>query len=167
MEHFYNVEAARSAFFPMLTLSGTLGWTNSHSGITVNPAQIFVNLAGSLLQPVFNRGALRANYRVAQASRQAAFVSYQQAILDAGNEVNEALSLCQTATARIALDTARVAALSLAVEHTTSLMSYGSSSYLEVLTAQQALLAAQLSLADDRYRRLAATASLYQALGGR
>ena len=79
MEHFYNVEAARSAFFPMLTLSGTLGWTNSHSGITVNPAQIFVNLAGSLLQPVFNRGALRANYRVAQASRQAALVSYQQA----------------------------------------------------------------------------------------
>ncbi|MBQ9473963.1 MAG: efflux transporter outer membrane subunit [Bacteroidales bacterium] len=167
MEHFYNVEAARAAFFPMVTLSGTLGWTNSHSGISVNPAQIFVNLAGSLLQPVFNRGTLRANYRVAQANRQAALTSYQQALLNAGNEVNEALSQCQTSAARIALDTSRVAALTRAVEHTTSLMSYGSSSYLEVLTAQQSLLTAQLTLADDRYRQLAATASLYQALGGR
>ena len=60
-----------------------------------------------------------------------------------------------------------MAALTRAVEHTTSLMSYGSSSYLEVLTAQQSLLTAQLTLADDRYRQLAATASLYQALGGR
>jgi outer membrane protein TolC len=166
MQSFYNVNAARAAFFPQLTLAGTAGWTDRHSGISVDPAQLFVNAAASLLQPVFQRGHLRANYRVAEAEREAALLNYQQTVLRAGAEVNNALYQSQTAQQRITVDSARVEALGKAVDHTTQLMQYGRANYLEVLTAQQSLLSARQALAEDVYTRALAMISLYHAIGG-
>ena len=166
MQSFYNVNAARAAFFPQLTLAGTAGWTDRHSGISVDPAQLFVNAAASLLQPVFQRGHLRANYRVAEAEREAALLNYQQTVLRAGAEVNNALYQSQTAQQRITVDSARVEALNKAVDHTMQLMQYGRANYLEVLTAQQSLLSARQALAEDVYTRALAMISLYHAIGG-
>ena len=60
-EAFYNTQAARAAFFPSINLTGTGGWTNN-AGVEINPAKLFLNLVGSLTQPIFAQGKISANY---------------------------------------------------------------------------------------------------------
>ena len=107
-----------------------------------------------------------ANLKVAQARQQEALLRFEQSLLDAGTEVNNALVGYQTAERRIRLDEEQVADLERATEKTRLLVHYASSTYLEVLTAQQSLLNARLTLAQDRIERIQAIISLYHALGG-
>lgn len=165
-EAFYATNAARADLYPTLTLGGLLGWTNSYGGVVVNPAQMLLQASGSLLQPIFNQGANRAKLQVSKAQQKEARLQWVQTLVDAGGEVNNALTQLQTAQQRIALDTAQVSTLQQAVEKVSLLMQYGSTSYLEVLTAQQSLLAAQRTLADDQFARLQALVNLYHTLGG-
>ena len=94
-EAFYNVQAARAAFFPSITLTGEAGWSNS-SGL-VNPGKLLLQLVGSLSQPIFARGQINANYKTAQLTEENLKKKYVQAVVDAGNEVNEAIADCQEA----------------------------------------------------------------------
>lgn len=163
---FYNTAASRAALYPSLTLSGSAGWTNSSGMGIVNPGKLLLSAAASLVQPIFNAGANRARLRIAQAQQQEAQLSFQQALLNAGAEVNDALMKCQTARRKTALRTEQITALEQAVESTQLLMRHGSTTYLEVLTAQQSLLTAQLSQISDRFDEIQGVINLYQALGG-
>ena len=163
---FYNTAGARSAFYPSLSLSGTLGWTNSAGGIVLDPAKWLFNAAATLMQPIFNAGKNQAQLRIAKAQQQEALLSFQQTLLNAGAEVNNALSKCQSARSKVDLRNKQVASLETAVESTQLLMRHGSTTYLEVLTAQQTLLSAQLSQISDRFSEIQAIIDLYHALGG-
>lgn len=164
---FYNTNIARSAFYPSLTLSGTAGWTNSAGSMVLNPAKFIANAVGSLVQPLFAQGKLRAQYKIAKIEQESLTLDFRNTLLSAGQEVSDALSAYQTAIAKAEKRQLEVEQLEQALEKTLFLFSHGNTtSYLETLTAQQSLLSAKLSLISDKYDKLQAGISLYQALGG-
>lgn len=163
---FYATNGARSAFYPNITLSGVAGWTNNGGGMIANPGGLLLQAIGSLTQPLFNRGANIAQLKIAKAQQEEASLAFQQSLLNAGSEVNNALTQWQTARGRITLADQQIAALQKAVKSTQLLMNHGNTTYLEVLTAQQGLLQAELSQAADRFDEIQGVINLYHALGG-
>lgn len=163
---YYATASARSALYPKITLSGTAGWTNSAGSMIVNPGKLLLSAAGSLVLPIFNARAGRAQVKIAKAQQEEAKLSFQQALLNAGVEVNNALMLCQSARAKSVLRQQQIESLERAVESTELLMRHSPTTYLEVLTARQALLSAQLSQISDRFDEIQGVVTLYQALGG-
>ena len=163
---FYATHVARSAFYPNITLSGTLGWTNNGGGAITNPGQWLFNAIGSLTQPLFNRGTNIANLKIAQTKQEEAKLLFQQSLLNAGKEVNDALTTWQTAKSQYEINTRQVETLREAVRKTELLMSHSSTSYLEVLTTQQSLLSAEQAQAQDRFGEIQGIINLYHALGG-
>lgn len=166
VQAFYSTAEARSALYPSLTLSGTFGWTNSLGSMVSNPGKMIFSAAASLVQPIFNAGANRARVKIAKAQQEEALLSFQQTLLNAGADVNNALTQVQTARSKTSLRRKQIAALERAVESTELLMRHGTSTYLEVLTAQQSLLSSQLTQISDRFDEIQGIVNLYQALGG-
>ena len=163
---YYSTNQARSAFYPQITLSGSAGWTNSAGSVIVNPGKFLLSAVGSLTQPLFARGANAARLKIAKAEQQAALLAFQQSILSAGSEVSNALYQYQVAGEKCIQRKQQIESLNSSVDKTQQLMKYGSSTYLEVLTAQQSLLSASLSDVADSFQRIQAVINLYQALGG-
>ena len=163
---FYATHVARSAFCPNIPLSGTLGWTNNEGGAITNPGQWLFNAISSLTQPLFNRGTNIANLKIAQTKQEEAKLLFQQSLLNAGKEVNDALTAWQTAKSQYEINTRQVETLREAVRKTELLMSHSSTSYLEVLTTQQSLLNAEQAQAQDRFGEIQGIINLYHALGG-
>ena len=163
---FYAVGSARSAFYPSLNLSGAVGWTNNGGGMVVNPGDLLLNMAGSLVQPLFNEGANVANLKIAKAGQEATLLSFRQKLLDAGAEVNNSLTSWQTARKRLEIGEKRIQSLKETVQKTERLMKHSSVNYLEVLTAQQSLLSAEESQVQERLEEIRSIIALYQALGG-
>ena len=165
-EAFYNTQTARSAFFPSISLQGVAGWTNSAGSVVVNPGKLLLNAVGSLTQPIFARGRLLSNYKIAKLTQEDLQRKYVQTVIDAGNQVNDALADCQAAREKHAYYHRQVEVLREAYVGTHELMDNGKSNYLEVLTAQESLLNAQLSEAMNMYNGSQAVIALYIALGG-
>ena len=163
---FYNVNSARASFYPNLTLSGTLGWTTGNGNIVLDPGSLIANLIASLSQPVFGRGVNKARLQAAQAQYEQAGYLFRQSLLDAGVEVNNALTLWQTAKKRVELGKKQIVSLQAAVWNTQLLMKHGNADYLEVLTAQKNLLQAELTEASDKLDEIKSVINLYRALGG-
>lgn len=164
---FYSTNAARAAFYPSLTLGGTVGWTNNSGAVIVNPGKWLFNALGSLTQPLFNRGSNVANLRIARARQEEALILFQQKLLEAGAEVNNALTQWQNAQQRLDVSRKQIEALENAVISTRQLMMHSDdSSYLEVLTAQQSLLAARLTEIQEIFDKIQGVIKLYHALGG-
>jgi len=163
-EAFYNVQAARAAFFPSITLNGEVGWSNN-SGL-VNPSKFLWQVVGSLTQPIFARGQIRGNYKTAQLTEENLKKKYVQAVVDAGNDVNEAIADCKAAREKHSYYNRQVEVLHEAYVGTHELMDNGKASYIEVLTAQESLLSAQLNEAENLYNGAKGVIALYVALGG-
>lgn len=163
---FYATNAARAAFYPSLTLSGTLGWTNNGGGAILNPGKWLLGAIGTMVQPLFNKGINRANLKIAKAQQEEATLLFRQSLLDAGKEVNDALTGWQTARQRVEIDNNQIALLQEAVRKNEILMRHSPMTYLEVLTAQQSLLAAELTEAQNRFDEIQSVILLYHALGG-
>ena len=163
---FYDINVARAAFYPSLTLTGNLGWSTSSGNGVSNPSTFIANAIGSLTAPLFNRGKNKANLKIAESEYEIASLSFQQKLLDAGIEVNDALSSWQTAKDRLILDKKQIVSLKGAVHNTRLLMRNSNTNYLEVLTAQQRLLEAELTETNDRFDEIQSIISLYHALGG-
>ncbi len=156
---FYTTAGARSAFYPDLTLNGSAAW------LTTGGNAVWSALA-ALAAPVLSRGANRAALKTAAAREEEARLQFRQSLLDAGTEVNNALAAYRSAADRIEIDTRQRDALAQAVEKIELMMRYSTTNYLEVLTAEQSLLDAELGLVSDRLALVRATTDLYQALGG-
>lgn len=163
---FYTTAEARSAFYPSLVLNGTAGWANNAGSFITNPGKLLLSAVGSLTQPIFNKGAIRANLKISKAQQEQAQLSFQQSILNAGAEVINALKQVETARSKTDYRQKQKASLERAVESTELLMRHGSSTYLEVLTAQQNLLSTQLTEIADRFEEIQGVVNLYHALGG-
>ena len=163
---FYGIENARSRFYPSLTISPTASFTNSAGGAVVNPGKWLLSAVASLTQPIFMKGQLTAGLRVAEAQYEQAYNSWQNAVLKAGSEVGDALVLYNSSDEKIQLEEKQVETLEKNVEHTKMLFKSSNSTYLEVITAQQSLLNAQISLISDQFYKMQAVVNLYNALGG-
>lgn len=163
---FYNVQTARSRFYPSITISGSGAFTNSSGAGIVNPGKWLLSAVGSLVQPLFMNGQLIAGLKVAKVEQEQAYNTWQNAVLQAGNEVSNALVLYNTSDERSRLEQKQVAALRRAVEDTKMLYHDRSSNYLEVITAETNLLNAELTKVADDFYKMQAVVNLYQALGG-
>ena len=163
---YYTTNSARAAFYPGLNITGTAGWTNSAGIAVLNPGKLILNAVASLAQPIFNNGKLIANLKVSKAEEKIAQMNYQQTILEAGKEVSDALFLYDTQNKKLVEDRGQVEQLDKAVIYTKALFQSGDATYLEILTAQQNLLSAQLSEVSDNFQRMQAVINLYSALGG-
>lgn len=163
---FYNTNQARSRFYPSITISGSGAYTNSGGGGIVNPGKMLWSAVGSLVQPIFANGQLIAGLKVAKAQQEQAYNTWQNAVLSAGSEVSNALVLYNSSDEKSKLEQKQVESLTKNVEYTKLLFNEGSSTYLEVITAQQGLLNAQLSKVADDFYKMQAVVNLYYALGG-
>lgn len=163
---YYNTNSARAAFYPQITLSGSAGWTNSAGSAIINPGKLLASVLGSLTQPLFYRGTNIARLKIAKAQQEEAKLAFQQTVLNAGAEVSNALYQYQAATEKTLSRDLQVESSERAAEYTKELFTLGTSTYLEVLSAEQSLLSARLSQVNDTFDRMQAVVSLYQALGG-
>jgi len=162
---FYDVNQARSRFYPQITITGTGAFTNQNG--LVNPGKMLWSAVGSLVQPIFQHGQIVAGLKVAKLQYEQAYNTWQNTILQAGNEVSNALVQYNSAAEKSQFDAKRVEVLKKNVEDTRTMMSQSANtSYLEVITAQSNLLNAEISKVTDDFNKMQAVVNLYQALGG-
>ena len=162
---FYQTNMAKAAFCPALSLSGLIGWTNN-GGIVANPGQLLMNAVLGLSQPIFAGGKLKANLKIAKLEQEEAANRYVETMLKAGSEVNDAIFRCKNAQEQDTLYQRLLTTQSEAYQGTYELMKTGRANYLEVLTAQENYLKAQLADVTNRYNGLISLIDLYVALGG-
>lgn len=163
---FYDVQTARSRFYPSLNISGSGAFTNNSGAGIVNPGAWLLSAVGSLVQPIFQNGQLIANLKVAKATYEQAYNTWQNSVLQAGAEVSNALVLYNASDAKSKIEAKQVAVLKQNVEDTRMLMATAGSTYLEVIEAQSSLLNAELSKVQDDFYKMQAVVNLYYALGG-
>lgn len=165
---YYATNSARAAFYPGLTITAQGGFTNVMGSMISNPAKFFYNLAGSLTAPLFSRGANISRLEASKAQQKQALNNFEYTLLSASAEVSNALTVYEKSLEKSEYLAEQVSNLEKSVEFTQDLMLYstGTTSYLEVLTAQQGLLGAQISQINTKLNRAKAVINLYQALGG-
>ncbi len=165
---YYATNSARAAFYPGLNITANGGFTNLLGSMIVNPGDWFVQLAGSLTAPLFSRGANIARLEAAKAQQKQAMNSFEYALLSASAEVSDAMTVYEKSTEKQILLQSQIENLEKSVEITKELLSLGgyNTTYLEVLTAQQSLLGAQISKINSELSRAQAVINLYQSLGG-
>ena len=164
---FYDVETARSRFYPNITVTGTAAFTNSAGSAVINPGKWLLSAVGSLVQPIFQHGQIVAGLKVAKMQYEQAYNTWQNAVLKAGNEVSNALVSYNSYADKAELDGKRVAVMKQNVEDTKKLMeSSSNTTYLEVISAQSNLLNAEISEVQDQFYKMQSVVNLYQALGG-
>lgn len=151
---YYNTNVARSSFYPSIVIDGSLGWN------------IAINAVASITQPIFYRGANKARLEIAKAQEEEARLQFKQALIDASMEVSNALITYDSELKKELARDVQIVSLYNAVEYTNELLKLGTSTYLEVLDAQQSLLTALISKTEDQLNKLNAISSLYHALGG-
>lgn len=163
---YYATNLARAAFYPGLTISANGGFTNSFGSVVSNPGDWFIQLAGSLTAPIFSRGKNIANLKASKAVQEQAMNNFEYTLLNASAEVSDAMTLCQKSDEKVELLNKQIENLVKSVGYTQELLKLGTSTYLEVLTAQQNLLAAQMSQLACEHTKTQAVINLYQSLGG-
>ncbi|PWB11428.1 TolC family protein [Paramuribaculum intestinale] len=165
---YYTTAGARSAFYPSLNITANGGFTNLVGGMVMNPGKWFIQLAGQLTAPLFARGQNIARLKAAKAQQEQAMNNFEYALMSASAEVSNAMMLYQKSTEKAVLLQEQVGKLATSVEITEELLKLGgmSTTYLEVLTAQQQLLSAQMSELSCNLTTAQAVINLYQSLGG-
>ncbi len=165
---YYATNSARAAFYPGLTITANGGFTNLLGSMISNPGDWFVQLAGSLVAPLFSRGRNIAGLKAAKAQQQQAMNSFEYTLLNAAAEVSDALTVYEKSMEKAGYLDKQVEDLDKAVSMTQDLFTYstGSVDYLQVITAQQSLLGAQISRIACTQAGNLAIINLYQSMGG-
>lgn len=165
---YYATASARAAFYPGLNITANGGFTNLLGSMIVNPGDWFIQLAGQLTAPLFSRGANIARLEAAKATQKQALNNFEYSILSASAEVSDAMTVYEKSTYKQILLEKQIENLKQSVEITQELLSLGgyNTTYLEVLTAQQNLLGAQISQINSELSCAQAVINLYQSLGG-
>lgn len=166
VQAFELTNVARSNFYPSFTLSASSGFQSLELDQWLSANSIFASFIGGLTQPLLNGRRIQTQYEVAQAQQEEAFLNFKQSLLQAGKEVSDALTRITTAEEKINLKTAEYEAYNEAMNYSEELLNYGLANYLEVLTARESSLNAQLSVTITKFEKLSATVELYRALGG-
>jgi len=165
---FELTNAARASFYPSITLStGTLGYATANTlSNFFKPENLFASIIGGLTQPLFAKKQLTGNLKIAKAQQQEALFTFEQTVLEAGQEVTDILYSFESSLKKNETREKQLAASRNSVSFTQELLKAGVANYTEVLNAEQNLLSAQLSQVNDRLEQLQCTVNLYKALGG-
>jgi multidrug efflux system outer membrane protein len=161
-----SIGAARAAFFPRISLTGSLGTASSALSGLFGAGSTFWSLIPSLTVPIFNAGALKANLDVAKIRKDIGIAQYEKAIQMAFREVADGLAARGTFDDQVAATQRYTAAQQRALELSTFRYRNGVDNYLTVLTAQTGYYNAQLALVGTQLQRLTSLVDLYRALGG-
>lgn len=163
---YYATNSARAAFYPGLSISANLGFTNLLGSIIKNPGEWFYQLAASLTAPLFSRGQNIARLQAAKAQQEQTLNTFSYTLLSAAADVNEAMTMIERNEQKNQWLEKQVDAWTKSVDYTNELFYYGSATYLEVLTAQSGLLSARMNYISCNLARTQGIISLYQSLGG-
>jgi len=161
-----DVEAARKAFLPSFNLTPYVGLNAFRTSVLFDPKSMAVGALGGLTNPLFNRKHLKGNLRKAEAKKFQAFYRYQQSILLGMEEVYTGLKQFENLEKAVAFKREEVAALNKAVNNSQQLFVAGYATYLEVVTAQESVLEAELDLVTLQKQQFISLVNLYRALGG-
>lgn len=164
---FELTNAAQASFYPSISLSsGMLGWSSTKLSDLFNTKSLILNLVGNLTQPIFAKGQLVGNLKIAKANQEIAMLQFDQTVLNAGIEVSNVLFQFEKSLSKNGTRDKQVKSLSNSVDYTQKLLLAGEATYTEVLNAEQSLLSAQLSQISDKLEQLQCTVNLYRSLGG-
>ncbi|MBA6151746.1 efflux transporter outer membrane subunit [Gelidibacter maritimus] len=163
---FEMTNVARSNFYPSLTISAAGGFQSLELDQLLNTNSLFANIVGGLAQPIFNQRKIRTQKEVADAQQEQALLEFKRSLLIAGNEVSNALYAYNAETEKFEYRTLEVEALRNAERNSNELLKSGFANYLDLLTARQSALSAELSVIDGKLQQLLSIVDLYQALGG-
>ncbi|MDR1809856.1 MAG: efflux transporter outer membrane subunit [Prevotella sp.] len=159
---FEMTNAAQASFYPSISISSAMvGFVGD-----LKPENIFASIIGSITQPIFAKKQLLTQYKVAKAEQQAALLNFEKAVLTAGKEVSDILFTFNSSLKKNEVRAKQVESLNKAVNYTHELLKAGEANYLEVISAEQNLLQAQISQVNDKLQQLQAASDLYKALGG-
>jgi multidrug efflux system outer membrane protein len=164
--NFEMTNVAKSSFYPSLrvTASGGLQSIDLKEWFSAN--SLFANVITGLTQPLFNQRQVKTKFEIAKVNQEKAYLQFEQTLLTAGKEVSDALAQYNNETYKITIREKQADALIKASNYSEELLTYGLANYLEVLTAKDAALNAQLSLVDNKFQQYKAVIQLYRALGG-
>lgn len=165
---FELTHAARASFYPSLTLSSGIVGFSTTNGLKkfFKPENIFASIVGGLTQPLFARKQLTTQLKVAKADQQIALLTFEKTVLEASQEVSDIIYTYDSSLRKNKSRDKEVESLNKAVDYTRQLLLAGDANYLEVITAQQNLLQAQISRINDKLQQLQASSDLFRALGG-
>lgn len=163
---FELTNVSRSNFYPSIRLTANGGFQSIDFDQLFNANSLFANIVGSLTQPLINGRQIRTQHEVSRANQEKAYLNYKKAVLTASKEVSDALYTYQSLSEKQTLKQKEYEAYALATEYSEELQNNGMANYLEVLTARENALAAQLSLINTELGQLNALVQLYKAVGG-
>ncbi|MBL7917337.1 MAG: TolC family protein [Bacteroidia bacterium] len=161
-----DVKAARAAFYPSLGIMGGGGFHSFNPAFFLHPEALVYNILAGISAPLLNRNNLKAEFKIANAAQQSAFLNYQQSIITAYLEVNTALNNIKNLNAMEELKRKETEVLSKAVESSSELYKSGRAGYIEVLIAQKNALTGKMELNEIQKKLKQAEVNLYKALGG-
>lgn len=163
---FQLTNVAKSKFYPSLRVNASAGFQSIELNNLLDPDAFLASIIGSLAQPIFNRRQIKTEYEVSKAEQEIAFLQFRKAVLTASREVSDALYNYEAAVEKMQVKNNEFEAYDLATSYSEELLNNGFANYLEVLTARENALNAQLELVWIRYNELNAMVDLYEALGG-
>ena len=163
---FEQTNVAKSNFYPTLKLTATGGLQTVDIKEWFSANSLFANIVTGLTQPILNGRQIRSRYEIAKAQQQQAYLQFEKSLLNAGNEVSNALAQYNNETTKLEIRGKQVDALRKAADYSDELLTYGLVNYLEVLTAKDSALNTELNLIDNKYQQYNAIIELYRALGG-
>lgn len=163
---FEMTNVARSHFYPSLTLTATGGLQSFEFDDLFSANSLFANILGRLTQPIFNKRQIKTQYEVAQAEQEEAYYEFKRSVLTASKEVSDALYSIEIAEEKVQVKIDEYQAYNQAMIYSEELINNGFGNYLEVLTARENALNAQISLTLTQFEKLKSTVDLYKALGG-
>lgn len=166
MNTFELTNVAKSSFYPSLTLTGTGGLQSLEFKEWFSSGSLFATLVGGITQPIFNKRRIRTQYKVAKAQQEESLLNFKKTLLTAGQEVSNALYEYEAETKKYEFRQNEVKSLRKAELNSEILLNNGFGTYLDLLTARQNALNAELNTIDNKLQQLQAVVELYRALGG-
>lgn len=161
-----NVKAARAAFFPKLELNGYSAFNAFKSSLLFSPGSFAYSLAGNISAPILQKKELKANFNIKTAEQEAAFLEYQQTVLNAYQEVATQFKDWENKRSTLQKKEMSVYALTNSVVTANKLFDGGQAGYLDIFTAQQNKLNAQIEYINAQVQSILSLVNLYQAVGG-
>ena len=161
-----NIGAARAAFFPRITLTGSVGLASTDLGRLFTNGALAWTFAPQLLLPIFDAGRNQANLEAAQVNRDIAVAQYEKAIQTAFREVADALAGRATLGEQLRAQAAQLKAEETRMQLTDLRYRNGAASYFDILDAQRSLFTAQQALVQVQALQVQNLVTLYKVLGG-
>ncbi|MTG98486.1 MULTISPECIES: efflux transporter outer membrane subunit [Myroides] len=163
---FEMTNVARSNFYPSFRITANGGLQSLDFDELFNTNSLFANIIGGLTQPLLNGRQVRTQHQVAQANQEKAYLNYKKSVLNASKEVSDALYNYESSKDKLVLKEQEYKSYQLATEYSEELLVQGLATYLDVLTARESALAAELVYINTELAQLNSLVTLYRAVGG-